>query len=79
MVESIIFGFRDMLKYKRLFILFLISLLLICMIVISASTSLWREINKSTIVGESSERNIGVPISKCSTFQFYICKYRMIL
>ncbi|MCM3741605.1 hypothetical protein M3210_15230 [Oceanobacillus luteolus] len=63
MVESIIFGFRDMLKYKRLFILFLISLLLICMIVISASTSLWREINKSTIVGESSERNIVVPIS----------------
>lgn len=62
MVESLILGFRDMFRNKRLFFVFEISLLLICMIVISSSSSLLSELNISSNAGESSKRYSVVPI-----------------
>lgn len=63
MVESLLLGFRDMFRNKRLSIVFGISLITICFIVISASSSLFRELNSSSNVGESSKGYTVVPIS----------------
>lgn len=63
MVESLILGFRDMFKNKSLFLVFETSILLICLIVISASSSLLSELNSSFNVGESSKGYTVVPIA----------------
>ena len=65
MVESIILGFRDLLRNKRVFIIFQVCLIIICTIVISATTSLLRELDNQTITEEEefSKLNTVVPIS----------------
>lgn len=62
MIESLILGFRDLLKYKRLFIMFEIALLLIWMIVISASSSLLSELKISSNAESSLRDSFVVPI-----------------
>lgn len=61
MRESLILGFRDLFRNKKALIVFEVSILLICMIVISASNSLMRNIN--VLERPSSMDYIVVPTS----------------
>jgi hypothetical protein len=63
MAESFILGFRDLFRNKRLFILFEVSLLAICLIFISAIDSLLWDLNLSSTAGGSSPEYIAIPIS----------------
>lgn len=65
MVEAIVLGFHDMLRNKRVFTVFLICLSLICIIVISSTSSLIRELDSMSITEDTefTELNTVVPIS----------------
>lgn len=63
MVESLLLGLRDLMKNKRIFIVFVLAILLICMTGISATTSLVREMTTNFSAGEASGGYTAVPIS----------------
>lgn len=65
MVESMILGFHDVLRNKRIYIIFQVCLVIICSIVILATSSLLRELNNvsTTEAEEFSKLNTVIPIS----------------